>query len=307
MSLTLLAVQTLNGLQLGVLLFLVAAGLTLVFGVMDFINLAHGAQYMVGAYLSVLFYGATGHFGASLGLALLGALVVGLALEAVIYRRLYARSHLDQVLATFGVILILTEGADAVFGSTPRSLPAPELLSGAAPLMQGFGYPVWRLALLAAGLAVAALLWVLVTRTRLGMQVRAGAADSEMIGALGVDIERLFMGVFGLGAMLAGFAGVMAAPIFAVEPHMGDGPLILAFVVIVIGGVGSIRGAFLAALLVGLVDTLGRSLSTDIARLALSPSAANDVGPAVASMLVYVLMAFVLFLRPQGLFPVRAA
>ncbi len=307
MSLTLLAVQSLNGLQLGVLLFLIAAGLTLVFGVMDFINLAHGAQYMTGAYLAVFFYGHTGHFGAALGLALLAALALGLLLEAAVYRRLYGRSHLDQVLATFGIILILTEGARALFGPAPLSLPRPEILSGAVPLMEGLNYPVWRLAIIAAGLAVALLLYFLVRHTRMGMRVRAGAGDAAMIGALGVDIGRLFMGVFGLGAMLAGFAGAMAAPVLAVEPDMGDGVLILAFVVIVIGGIGSIRGAFLAALMVGLVDTLGRSLSTDVARLFLSPSAANDAGPAVASMLVYVLMAAVLFARPQGLFPARAA
>jgi branched-chain amino acid transport system permease protein len=306
MSLTLLAVQTLNGLQLGLLLFLVAAGLTLVFGVMDFINLAHGVQYMVGAYLAVVFYGVLDHFGLALLAALAAALVIGLVLEAAVYRHLYDRNHLDQVLATFGIILILTEGADIIFGPAPLSLPAPEALGGAIPLMQGFGYPVYRVAVLAAGIGVAALLWLLVTRTRIGMQVRAGATDAEMIGALGVDIRRLFMGVFGFGAMLAGFAGVMAAPIFAVEPTMGDSVLILAFVVIVIGGIGSIRGAFVAALIVGLVDTLGRSFSTDIAKLFLSPSAANDAGPAAAAMLVYVLMAGVLFFRPRGLFPARA-
>ena len=305
MSLTLLAVQTLNGLQLGLLLFLIAAGLTLVFGVMDFINLAHGVQYMVGAYLAVVFYGVFGHFGLALVSALLAALAIGLVLEAAVYRHLYGRDHLDQVLATFGIILILTEGADMIFGPVPLSLPAPEILGGAIPLMEGFGYPVYRVAVVLSGIAVAALLFGLVRYTRLGMRVRAGASDAQMIGALGVDIERLFMGVFGVGAMLAGFAGVMAAPIFAVEPTMGDGVLILAFVVIVIGGIGSIRGAFLAALLVGLVDTLGRSFSTDLARLFLDPSAANDAGPAVASMLVYILMAGVLFFRPQGLFPAR--
>lgn len=305
MSATLLAVQTLNGLQLGLLLFLIAAGLTLVFGVMDFINLAHGAQYMAGAYLAVFFYGHTAHFGAALGLALLGALVLGLMLEALVYRPLYGRSHLDQVLATFGVILVMTEGARMIFGPAPLSLPAPEALNFGVPLFPGLNYPAFRLAVIAAGLAVAALLWLAVARTRMGVQVRAGAADGEMLGALGVDVGALFRRVAGLGAMLAGFAGVMAAPVLAVEPTMGDGVLILAFVVIVIGGIGSIRGAFLAALLVGLVDTLGRSFSTDVARLFLSPSAANDVGPAVAAMLVYLLMAAVLAFRPQGLFPAR--
>lgn len=307
MSLTLLAVQTLNGLQLGLILFLIAAGLTLVFGVMDFINLAHGVQYMVGAYLAFLFHGLTGHFGLALLLALGAALALGLLMEVLVYRHLYGRSHLDQVLATFGIILILTEGAKAVFGAAPLGLPMPEILSGSVPLMSGLQYPVYRFAIIGAGLGVAGLLWLLVTRTRIGMQVRAGASDPEMIGALGVDIRRLFMGVFGFGAMLAGFAGAMAAPVFAIEPTMGDGLLILTFVVIVIGGVGSIRGAFLAALIVGLVDTLGRSFSTDIARLVLSPSAARSAGPAAAAMLVYVLMAAVLYFRPQGLFPARTA
>jgi branched-chain amino acid transport system permease protein len=255
----------------------------------------------------VVFHGLTGHFGLALLLALTAALAIGLAMEAAVWRHLYGRSHLDQVLATFGIILILTEGAKAVFGAAPLSLPRPEILSGSVPLMGGLNYPVWRFAIIGAGLGVAVGLWWLVTRTRIGMQVRAGAGDAEMVGALGVDIRRLFMGVFGFGAMLAGFAGAMAAPVFAVEPTMGDGLLILTFVVIVIGGVGSVRGAFLAALIVGLVDTLGRSFSTDIARLFLSASAARSVGPAVASMLVYVLMAAVLAVRPQGLFPARAA
>ena len=307
MSLTLLAVQTLNGLQLGLILFLIAAGLTLVFGVMDFINLAHGVQYMVGAYLAVLFYAETQHFGLALLAAMGAALLIGLLLEVAVYRHLYARSHLDQVLATFGIILILTEGAKALFGATPLSLPTPEALSGAVPLIDGFNYPVYRFAVIGAGLGVALLLWLLVTRTKIGMQVRAGATDAAMIGALGVDIRRLFMGVFGFGAMLAGFAGAMAAPVFAVEPTMGDGLLLLTFVVIVIGGVGSIRGAFIAALIVGLVDTLGRSFTTDIARLLLPSSAARAVGPAVAAMLVYMLMAGMLFWRPQGLFPARRA
>jgi branched-chain amino acid transport system permease protein len=306
-SLTLLAVQTLNGLQLGLLLFLIAAGLTLVFGVMDFINLAHGAQYMAGAYFAVAAYGVTGHFGPSLVLALLGALVLGLILEALVQRPLYARSHLDQVLATFGVILILTEGARALFGATPLSLPVPAALDWSVPLIGGLNYPVYRLAIIGSGLLAALLLWILVARTRLGMQVRAGAQDAAILGALGVDVNRLFRGVAGFGAMLAGFAGVMAAPVLAVEPTMGDGVLILAFVVIVIGGVGSIRGAFIAALLVGLVDTLGRTFATDLMRLILPPSAAADVGPALSAMAVYLLMAAVLAFRPQGLFPARAA
>lgn len=307
MSTTLLAVQTLNGLQLGILLFLIAAGLTLVFGVMDFINLAHGVQYMLGAYLAVEAYQMTGSFWWAVALALVAALICGLILEVLVFRHLYDRDHLDQVLATFGVILFINEAVKVVWGAAPLSLPVPELLDGSIPLIQNFNYPIYRIALLGCGLAVAVLLYVLVSHTRIGMLVRAGASNAAMVAALGINIRRLFMLVFGFGTMLAGFAGIMAAPIFSVEPGMGDNLLILAFVVIVIGGIGSIRGAFLAALLIGLVDTLGRSFATDVARMLLPPAAANDVGPAVASMLIYILMAAVLFFRPSGLFPVRGA
>ncbi|MEP0232664.1 branched-chain amino acid ABC transporter permease [Roseibium sp.] len=307
MSVTLLAVQTLNGLQLGILLFLIAAGLTLVFGVMDFINLAHGVQYMLGAYLAVACYQLTGSFWLAVILALAAALICGLLLEFLVFRHLYNRDHLDQVLATFGVILFLNEAVKVLWGGAPLSLPVPELLDGSIQLMANFAYPVFRIALIVTGLAVAVLLYVLVTKTRIGMLVRAGATNPDMVAALGINIRRLFMLVFGFGAMLAGFAGIMAAPILSVEPGMGDNLLILAFVVIVIGGIGSIRGAFLAALIIGLVDTLGRSFATDIARVLLPPAAANDVGPAIASMLIYILMAGVLFFRPSGLFPVRSA
>src|SRR5262245_59009031 len=303
MSTTLLVVQILNGLQLGVLLFLIAAGLTLVFGVMDFINLAHGVQYMLGAYLAVAFYAVTGNFLAALILALAAALLFGLLLEFVVFRQLYGRDHLDHVIATFGVILFVNHGVKIIWGAAPLSLPMPELLSGSVRLAEGLNYPVWRLVIIAAGLIVAALLYVLVTHTRIGMLVRAGATNAAMVSALGVDIRRLFMIVFGFGAMLAGFAGIMIAPILSVDPGMGDTILILAFVVIVIGGIGSIRGAFLAALLIGLVDTLGRSFSVDILRLVMGPSQARTVGPAIASMLIYLLMAVVLYVRPTGPFP----
>ncbi len=303
---TLLLVQGLNGLQFGVLLFLVAAGLTLVFGVMDFINLAHGVQYMVGAYLGASLAALTGSFWLGLLLALPAALVFGLVLEFLVFRHLYDRDHLSQVLATFGVILFLNEGVKVVFGAAPMQMPVPELLSGGVPLMDGLLYPTYRLAILAAGLATAALLWFLVERTRAGMLVRAGATNAPMVAALGVDIRRLFMLVFGFGAMLAGFAGVMAAPILSVEPGMGDNLLILAFVVIVIGGIGSVRGAFVAALLVGLVETIGRGLMPDLMRLFMDASSARQTGAALASMLVYIVMAAILAFRPAGLFPARA-
>jgi branched-chain amino acid transport system permease protein len=305
MSATLFLVQVLNGLQFGVLLFLIAAGLTLVFGVMDFINLAHGVQYMLGAYLAVAFYGLVDNFFLALVLALLVALGFGLLLEFIVFRHLYGRDHLDQVIATFGIILFLNHGVRVVWGAAPLTLPVPEFFTGSVVLKAGLLYPTWRLVIIGAGLAVAVGLYVLVTHTRLGMLVRAGATNARMVSALGVNIERLFMIVFGFGTMLAAFAGIMIAPINSVEPGMGDNILILAFVVIVIGGIGSIRGAFIAALLIGLVDTLGRSFSIDVLRLVMAPSPARMAGPAIASMLIYVLMAVVLYIRPAGLFPAR--
>jgi len=300
-------IQVLNGLQFGVLLFLIAAGLTLVFGVMNFINLAHGTQYMLGAYLAVAFYGIVGTFLGALVLALVTALVCGLMLEFLVFRQLYERDHLDQVIATFGIILFLNHGVKMLWGAAPLTLPMPDLLSGSVVLMEGLIYPVWRLVIIGSGLGVAAGLFVLVTYTRIGMLVRAGATHAAMVSALGVNIRRLFMIVFGFGTMLAGFAGIMIAPILSVEPGMGDNILILAFVVIVIGGIGSVRGAFFAALLVGLVDTLGRSFSVDVLRSVMGPSPARTVGPAIASMLIYMVMAAVLYVRPTGLFPARGA
>ena len=305
MSISLFIVQILNGLQFGVLLFLIAAGLTLVFGVMDFINLAHGVQYMLGAYLAVMFYGLTGSFLLALIFALLAALAFGLLLEFTVFRHLYDRDHLEQVIATFGIILFLNQGVKVVWGAAPISLPIPDMFSGVIVLMPGLIYPIWRLVIIGSGLAVGLLLYLLVSRTRIGMLVRAGATHARIVSALGVDIRRLFMIVFGFGTMLAAFAGVMIAPILSVEPGMGDSVLILAFVVIVIGGIGSMRGAFIAALLIGLVDTLGRSFVIDILRLVMPPSPARTVGPAIASMLIYVLMALVLYFRPAGLFPAR--
>jgi len=305
MSTSLIVVQLFNGLQLGILLFLVAAGLTLVFGVMDFINLAHGVQYMLGAYLAVMFYGLTGSFFAAVALALPASMLFGLLLEVLVFRHLYERDHLEQVLATFGVILFLNQAVKIVWGAAPLNMPIPNILSGSVPLMDGLRYPIYRFAIIAAGLSVAAALYLFVNATRVGMLVRAGATNAPMVSALGVDIKRLFMIVFGCGAMLAGFAGAIVAPILSVEPGMGDQILILAFVVIVIGGIGSIRGAFVAAVLVGVIDTLGRSFMTDTLRLFLAPGTARAIGPALASMTIYVLMAVVLAVRPAGLFPAK--
>ena len=306
MNTTLFLIQFLNGLQLGILLFLVAAGLTLVFGVMDFINLAHGVQYMLGAYLAVTFTALTGNLFLALPLALIAALLLGLVLEIVVFRHLYERDHLEQVLATFGIIMFLNQGVKIVWGAAPLSVPVPEILQGAIALGEGVLYPVYRLAIIAAGLAVALGLHLVINHTRVGMLIRAGSTNASMVSALGVDIRRLFMIVFGFGAMLAGFAGIMIAPILSVEPGMGDSILILAFVVIVIGGIGSIRGAFIAALLIGVVDTLGRSFSVDLLRgFGMPASNARAIGPALSSMLIYVLMALILFFRPAGLFPAK--
>ena len=305
MSATLLIVQLLNGIQLGLLLFLIAAGLTLVFGVMDFINLAHGVQYMIGAYLAAMYVAWTGSFWLGLALALPTALAFGLLLEIVVFRRLYERDHLDQMLATFGLILFLNQAVKTIWGAEPLSVPLPDVLSGGVRLMPGLLYPVYRLALIGVGLGTALLLHLLINHTRIGMLIRAGATNGQMVSALGVDIRRLFMIVFGFGAMLAGFAGALVAPILSVEPGMGDNLLILTFVVIVIGGIGSIRGAFLGALMIGLIDTLGRAFGPQLLRLIMSPAAAGQTGRSLAPMLIYILMAAVLFFRPSGLFPVK--
>lgn len=305
MSLTLFLILCLNGVQYGMLLFLIAAGLTLVFGVMGFINLAHGVQYMVGAYLVFAYTQLTGSFLAAVILSLGTALIFGLLLEFFVFRHLYARSHLDQVLATFGIIIFLNELAKVIFGPATLSIAPPEFLSGSIQLTETLRYPVYRFVTIIAGLAVAVALYFTVSHTRIGMLIRAGATTPEMVSALGVNIQRLFMIVFGVGAMLAGFAGVIAAPIFAIEPGMGDNILIVAFVVIIIGGIGSIGGAFVAALLVGLIDTLGRSLATIVLSAVFNPSFANQIGPALASMLIYILMAAILVFRPKGLLPAK--
>lgn len=301
MSISLLFVQGLNGLQLGMLLFLIAAGLTLVFGVLDVVNLAHGAQYMVGAYFAVLLTGVTGSFWVGLVLATGASLLAGIVLERLVLRHLMGLSHLDQVLATYGLIMLLEEGARTLFGAAPLSVPVPDLLAGTVPLADGLRYPTYRLFLLIAGVLSALLLWLVIEQSRAGMWVRAGASDAQMLAALGIDTRKLFAVVLAVGAMLAGFAGALAAPLVSVEPSMGGNVLILAFVVIVLGGTGSVRGAFVGAVLVGLVDTLGRELLSLGLHAVLSASAARQAGPALASMLIYVLMAGVLIVRPKGL------
>jgi branched-chain amino acid transport system permease protein len=298
---TLFFEQCLNGLQFGLLLFLLAAGLTLVFGIMDLVNLAHGSLYMVGAYFAATFSAWTGSFVAGAVLALCATLVVGMAVEVIVMRRLYGRDHLDHVLGTFGLILFFDEAVRLIWGPAGLSLPLPSWLAGSVQILPGFQYSSYRLAIIVVTLSVAAFLYVLVMRTRIGMLIRAGASNREMVGALGVNIKLLYTLVFGLGAALAGLAGLMQAPILTVQIGMGEN-ILLAFVVTVIGGIGSIRGALVAALLVGILDTLGRAFFPDILRTMLSPTAASALAPALSSMLIYLLMAIVLVIKPEGLF-----
>ncbi|GGB09184.1 branched-chain amino acid ABC transporter permease [Allosediminivita pacifica] len=302
MSPILIAEQVLNGLQFGVMLFLMAAGLTLIFGVMGLINLAHGSLYMVGAFAAAAVAGLTGSFLLALIAALAAAAIAGALVEIVVIRRLYARDHLDQVLATFALILIFSEGTRWIFGSFPLFLDIPGWLSGPVTLPGGIAYPLYRLVLIGAGLAVAAGLGLLISRTRIGIQIRAGENDREMIAALGVDISKLYTIVFALGAALAGLAGALVGAIQSVQVAMGEPVLILAFVVIVIGGIGSIRGALVGALLVGLTDTLGGIFLPELFKLFLDPATATAVGASLASMAIYILMGAVLIWRPTGLF-----
>jgi branched-chain amino acid transport system permease protein len=303
MNLVLVAEQTLNGLQLGVMLFLLAAGLTLVFGIMNLVNLAHGALYMVGAYLTTWFYQTTGSFALAVALGLAGTLVVGIVVELVALRTLYERDHLDQVLATFGLILFFNELVAILWGRAAIYSTIPEYLSGHVQIAGALRYPLYRLVIIGVGLAVAVLLWFVVSRTRLGMLIRAGASNRAMVAALGINIRLLYTAVFGFGAALAGLAGLLAGPLYSVQPGMGELILIQVFVVIVIGGIGSIRGALAGALIVGMVDTLGRAFLKPTLATVISPSAADTAGPAIASMLIYLLMAVVLAFRPAGLFP----
>ncbi|MEM6588123.1 MAG: branched-chain amino acid ABC transporter permease [Pseudomonadota bacterium] len=305
MSFLLIAEQILNGLQFGVMLFLMAAGMTLIFGVMGLINLAHGSLYMVGAFAAAAAAGLTGSFLVALIAALAAAALAGAIVEMTIIRKLYGAAHLEQVLATFALILIFSEGTRWVFGSFPLYLDIPALLNGPVTLPGGIEYPKYRLALIGIGIGVGLMLWWLIERTRIGVQIRAGENDREMIAALGIDISKLYTVVFALGAALAGLAGALVGAIQSVQVGMGEPVLILAFVVIVIGGIGSIRGAFVGALLVGLTDTLGRLFLPAFFRLFMEADAANQTGSALAAMSVYVLMSLVLIWRPTGLFGVK--
>mgnify|MGYP001363665913 FL=1 len=297
--------QALNGVQLGLMLFLIAAGLTLVFGIMDMINLAHGSLYMIGAYAAASVAQASASFALAVVAAIAITAVIGVLLETLLLRHFYARDHLSQVLGTFALLLMINEAVRMIFGSQPLMLNTPQALSGPVSLLPGLRYPAYRLFVIGVGLAIALLLYVLVARTRTGMRVRAGASNREMASAMGVNVRVLFTALFGVGAGLCALAGAMLGPILSVQVGMGESVLILAFVVIVIGGIGSIRGALVGALLIGMVDTMGRALLPTLLRSVLPPAAASSLGPALASIAIYVLMAAILMWRPQGLFPAR--
>ena len=297
--------QSLNGLQFGLMLFLLASGLTLVFGIMDMINLAHGALYMVGAFLAAWLAEMTRSFLWGVLLAVPLTALFGMLMEASLLRSLYRRDHMSQVLATFALILIINEAVRMIWGSD-LALSAPAALSGPVELLPGLKYPRYRLVIIGVGLALALFLYLLVTQTRMGAWVRAGASNRDMAMAMGINIQRLFTLVFGLGAAMCAVAGAMLGPLLAVQVGMGESILILAFVVIVIGGIGSIWGAFVGSLLVGFVDTFGRTLLPHLFREIFPPQVAATAGPAAASIMVYLLMAVVLFIRPQGLFSRRS-
>ena len=303
MDAQLLLVQLINGLQLGVLLFLVAAGLTLVFGIMDFVNLAHGAFYMIGAYFCALLAAKTGHFLPSLLLSLPLVFVLGLLVEKALVSRLYNLSHLDHVLATFGLILVFDTLTHYLAGPDGEAILLPAYLNGAISA-GGIRLPVYRVLIICVGLIVAAALAWGVNRTRAGMLLRAGASDREMTSALGVNIDKLYRLIFATGAMLAGLAGALIAPISGANIAMGNEIIIIALVEVVIGGIGSIKGAFLGALFVGLIDTMGRAYMDDVLKLFISPVAAESAAPALSAMIVYIVMAAVLAFRPNGLFPI---
>lgn len=303
METSLLLIQLINGLQLGILLFLLSAGLTLTFGIMDFVNLAHGSLYMLGAFICASLTQLTGSFVLAAILALPLTALCGVIIELVVVRQLYSRNHLDHVLATFGLILCLDTLAELIWGPAGIAIPLPGILNGGIEILPGVVVPAFRLLIIAVGLIAAAGLYIVVNHTRLGMLIRAGASNRTMVGALGVDIKTLFTGVFAMGAALAGLAGLLVAPIAEASIGMGNEIIITTFVVIIIGGIGSMKGAFIAALLIGLIDTLGRSYLDDLFKLLMSHEAAETAAPAVSAMLIYLMMAVILAIRPQGLFP----
>jgi len=304
MSLSFLFVQLLNGVQFGMLLFLLSAGLTLVLGIMNFVNLMHGSLYMVGAYAAVAAFEKTSSFVAAGAIAVSATVLVGLVVERLVLRRLYRREHLAQVLATLGMIMIFNELVRFVWGASAQSMDVPAAFSQPI-LLLGLPYPSYRFVVIGVGALVGIGLYILIHRTRLGILIRAAAADPAMTANMGVNVRLLNSTVIGLGAALAALAGLMAAPLSSVQSGMGEPILIMTLVVIVTGGIGSVRGAFFGALIVGVIDTLGRTLLPTLLRELLDRSLAQAIGPAISSMLIYLVMAAVLVVRPQGLFPVK--
>ena len=285
MDLAFILIQLLNGLQYGLLLFLVSSGLTLVFGIMGIINLAHGSFYMVGAYLAWSLASMTGNLATAIAIAIPLTVVLGMALEKLLFRQLYTRDHLYQVLLTYGLILVFEELRSIIWGDDVHGVAVPALLNASIPLTENLSYPVYRLAISGVCLLLAFALYVLIQKTRLGMMIRAGASNRDMVQSLGIDIKLIYTLVFALGVALAAFAGMINAPLSSVTPNMGSHVLIICFVVVVIGGIGSVKGAMAASLMIGLAETFGQVLV-----------------PEVAGMIVYVLMAIVLVWRPEGLF-----
>jgi len=305
MTTTLFIEQMLNGIGYGLMLFLLAAGLTLVFGIMDVMNLAHGSLFMGGAYVAASVHTLTGSFIGALLAALAVTVLVALALEALLVRRLYGRDHLSQVLATFGIILIADDLVKMAWGPSPIMASAPAALAGPIELIPGLPYPAYRFVIIVAGVLVALGLYLLVNHTRVGMLVRAGASNRAMAEWMGVRVDRVFSLVFLLGAALAALAGALMGPLTAVQVGMGEEILIPSLVVLVIGGIGSVRGAFVAAMLVGLVDTIGRAFVPMALRSVLPPTLVSDLAPLIAGLATYALMAGVLAFKPTGLFPAR--
>ena len=306
MDWNLFIVQLMNSVQLGLLLFLLASGLTLIFGIMDFINLSHGSFYMMGAYFCGSVVARTGSFLAGVITGLVGVFVLGALIEWFIARKLYKEDHLDHVLVTFGLILVMDTLVHLIWGPSGLSIPLPHMLNGQI-VIGTIVFPTYRTLIIVGGLAVAAILYLLVARTRLGMLIRAGASNRDMVESLGINIDRLFLIVFAIGAAMAGFAGILIAPITEATIGMGNDIIIIAFVVVIVGGIGSIKGAFYAALIIGVIDTMSRSYLDDFLKLLMEPQFAETAAPAISAMLVYVLMAAVLAFKPSGLFPPAGA
>ena len=302
MSLALFLEQLFNGFQTGITLFLISAGLTIILGTMNFVNLAHGSQVMIGAYVATYFFGLTESFLLGIIFAIPCTFIFGIILEILIIRHFYNRDHMEQVLVTFGLIIFFNEVIRIVFGPASLYSTIPKILSNSVMLLPELPYPAYRLFIIGIGIFSALIIYVLIHKSKIGAMVRAGENNSIIASALGININLLFRLVFATGATFAGLAGMMIGPLTSIEPGMGEPLLILALVVIIIGGVGSIKGAFFSAILIGIIDTLGRVFIPFLLKLFLNNSSADGAGPALSSMLVYILMIIILIKKPNGLF-----